>query len=244
MTQPIEQRVNYHPDPRESTNSDRKVISRYKFITSKVNFKDKVVLDLGCSGGFFTFKISKVARKVIAVDGDPEIIKRNRALQKELAITNIEFICSEISPDTIKGIGEVDITLFLSVFHHMLTASDAYDWNHGVSSEYIGKILSTLNQNTSTIVFEMGEVNEGYEWCERMPKDSLDNKNFVLEKVFQGAFNDVDVYNRLQNINFINSSIVSKLGRAFKRDTKIISIIKRLSQFDSRDLRKIYIGKK
>ena len=244
MTQPLQQRINYHPDPRSVKNSDRKVMSRLTFITSKVDFKDKVVLDLGCSGGFFAFELSKVARKVIAVDGDPEIIKRNRALQKEMAITNIEFISSEISSDTIEAIGEVDITLFLSVFHHMLTASDAYDWNFGVNSDDIDKMLSTLNQNTSTLVFEMGEVNEGYEWCERMPQDSLDNKNFVIEKVFQGAFTDVDVYNRLQNINFINASIVSKLGRAFKRDTRIISIIKRLSQFDSRDLRKIYIGKK
>jgi len=244
MTQPIDQRVSYHPDPRTATKSDRKVMSRLAFITSKVDFKDKVVLDLGCSGGFFAFEIAKVAKKVIAVDGDPEIISRNKVLQKELGRSNIEFICAKISADTIKRVGEVDITLFLSVFHHMLTVSDAYDWNHGVNSDDISEVLSALNQYTSNLVFEIGEVNEGYEWCERMPKETIDIKKFVLKEVFKDAYLDVNVYNRSEDINFFNLYIVSKLGRAFKRDSRIISIIKRVFQFDARDFRKIYIGKK
>jgi len=244
MTQPIEQRLNYHPDPRDELMSDRKVMSRLSFILSKVDFKDKVVLDLGCSGGFFSFEIAKVAKKVIAVDGDKEIISRNKILQNELGIKNIEFICSNISVDTIESVGEVDTTLFLSVFHHMLTASDAYDWNQGVDTNDLSKMLSTLNEQTSNLVFEIGEVNEGYEWCERMPKESLDSKKFVLEEVFRNAYQEVEDYNRLEDISFFNIHIISKLGRAFKRDSRLISILKRAFQFDARDFRKIYIGTK
>ena len=126
----------------------------------------------------------------------------------------------------------------------MLTVSDAYDWNHGVNSDDISEVLSALNQYTSNLVFEIGEVNEGYEWCERMPKETIDIKKFVLKEVFKDAYLDVNVYNRSEDINFFNLYIVSKLGRAFKRDSRIISIIKRVFQFDARDFRKIYIGKK
>ena len=122
--------------------------------------------------------------------------------------------------------------------------SDAYDWNQGVYTNDISRMLSTLNQHTSNLVFEIGEVNEGYEWCERMPKASLDSTKFVQEEVFKSAYREIDVYNRLEDINFFNLHITSKLGRAFKRDSRIISILKRVFQFDARDFRKIYIGRK
>ncbi|MDC0225496.1 class I SAM-dependent methyltransferase [Gammaproteobacteria bacterium] len=244
MTQPIDQRLNYHPDPRESDKSDRKVLSRFSFIASKIDLKDKVVLDLGCSGGFFAFEISKIAKKVIAIDGDKEIIERNKSLQSELGIKNIEFICSNIDKNILDSIGNVDVTLFLSVFHHMLTMSDAYDWNNGLESDDIRDMLTTLNDNTSALVFEMGEVNEGYEWCVRMPNESKDHQQFVIKEVFRKSYKNIDTYKRLEEINFFNTHFVSKLSASFKIDSRIISIIKRIFQFDARDFRKIHIGKK
>ena len=244
MTQPIIQRMNYHPDPREVNNSDRKVKARLDFILSKLDFKNQVVLDLGCSGGYFAFEIAKVAKRVVAIDGDPEVIKRNKALQLELDISNIDFICSPISAEAIAEVGEVDITLFLSVFHHMLTMSDAYDWNNGLNSDFLKKMLLTLHKFTSNLVFEIGEVNEGYEWCERMPVASASNENFVVQEVFGASYKNVDMYPGPVPVNILNKNIISKFGKAFSRDSKLVSILKRIFKFDSRDLRKIYVGKK
>ena len=244
MTQPIYQRMNYHPDPREISTSDRKVKSRLDFILSKVDFKNKVVLDLGCSGGYFSFELAKIAKKVVAVDGDHEIIARNKELQKELGIDNIEFICSSISAEFLANIGNVDITLFLSVYHHMMTISDAYDWNNAIDSEHRNKMLSKINQITKCLVFEMGEVNEGYEWCQRMPVSSKNNKDYVTNEVFKESYVNVNVYDGPVKVNLINKYLVSKLSQDFKEDTKLVSIFKRIFMFDARDLRKVYVGQK
>lgn len=244
MTQPINQRFNYHPDPRHSIKSDRKVLSRLAFISSKVDFQDKIVLDLGCSGGFFSFELSKVAKKVIAIDGDEEIIARNKSLQRELGIRNIEFIHSNINRDILSSVGKVDVTLFLSVFHHMLTSSDAYDWNNGLKFDEIKAMLEVLNKITSILIFEMGETNEGYEWCERMPKECQNNHEFIVTNIFKNDYKIIDYFQRHENINFFNSLFIAKLSSSFKIDSKLVSMIKRLCRFDSRDFRKIYIGKK
>ena len=244
MTQPIVQRMNYHPDPRAVSSSDRKVKSRLDFILSKVNFENKVVLDLGCSGGFFSFELAKIAKKVVAIDGDPEVIKRNRELQRELGINNIEFICSPISAELIADVGNVDVTLLLSVFHHMLTMSDAYDWNNTVDLEHRNQMLSALNETTSCLVFEMGEVNEGYEWCERMPALSADNDYYVHNEIFKKNYKDISVFDGPVNVNLINRYLISKLSQNFKEDSRMVSILKRLFGFDARDLRKIYIGRR
>ena len=244
MTQPISQRMNYHPDPREIFNSDRKVMARLEFILSKVNFKNKVVLDLGCSGGFFSFELAKTAKKVVAVDGDPAIIKKNKELQKELGIENIDFICAPISAELIANVGNVDITLFLSVFHHMLTMSDAYDWNNAVDLEHRNEMVSALNKSTSCLIFEMGEVNEGYEWCERMPLVSKDNKDFVYSEVFKNSYKKVSSFDGPVKVSSVNKYMISKLSQDFKEDSRLVSVFKRLFSFDARDLRKVYVGQK
>jgi len=219
-------------------------MSRLGFIKSKLDFTDRVVLDLGCSGGFFAFEISKIARKVIAVDGDPEIIERNKSVQNELRRENIDFVCAPISAETISNIGTVDITLFLSVFHHMLTVSDAYDWNRGVNSAHIDSMLTAVNRCTSTLVFETGVATEGYEWCARLPRLSCPLETFVINDVFRGAYATVAVYQSPVPVNWVNKYVISRLGRPYEEDSRTISYLKRFFRFDSRDLRKIYIGSK
>jgi len=244
MTQPLQQRANYHPDPRVRGGSDRKVFSRLDRIKSKIDFKDKVVLDLGCSGGFFAFELAKTAKKVIAIDADSEIIERNRNIQNELELNNVEFVCAPITAETILKIGKVDITLFLSVFHHMLALSEAYDWNNGMNPQAADSVIAAVNGVTDTLVFEIGYPNEGYEWCERLPHYGPDWDTFVINHIFQDRYQSVEASAPVLELNWLTRHLLSRLSTPYKRDTRLIQIIKQLFRYDSRDLRKIYFGQK
>lgn len=244
MTQPLSQRIQYHPDPRDLSTADRNVLSRLKLILERVDFKGRTVLDLGCSGGFFSFALAESARKVIAVDGDAAIIERNRKLQSELGARNIEFLHANITKEILDHIGPVDITLLMSVYHHMLTISDAYDWNQGIDKKKTDGMIDKLNQQTNTLVFEIGYPNEGYEWCARLPRYEPNWDTYVLDNVFRGFYRSVEVEAPAIEKSWINDNIIAKLSSSYKQDNIVISKLKSFFNFDSRDYRKIYIGKK
>lgn len=244
MSQPLLQRLNYHPDPRYLAIADRKVAARLDLIKSKVDFKNKVVLDLGCSGGFFSFSLTKEAKKIIAIDGDPEIIERNKKIRKDLAIENIEFIQGTISRELIDNLEKIDVTLFLSVYHHMLAISDAYDWNQYLDANSRDAFIDALNCKTDVLIFEIGYPNEGYEWCNRLPSYEPNWDEYVKQSVFRGKYKNVEVDLPSIKINWFNKNIVSKLSTPYKEDSYFIEKIKALFRFDARDLRRIYFGKK
>lgn len=112
MSQSLAERLDYHGLSGEGGGQDRKCQRRLDLIKSNFNFENEVVLDIGCSGGFFTFALAQSAKRVIAIDGDMEVIQRNKQFQKSKGIENVEFIHSEITTDIIYEVGEVDITLF------------------------------------------------------------------------------------------------------------------------------------
>lgn len=242
MTQSIDERIAYHPDPRVSGVSDRKVTARLNLLLNEVDFHDKVILDLGCSGGYFSFQLAKVARKVIAVDGDKEVIERNKSLQVELGISNIEFICAPITEGLIDAVGAVDVVLFLSVFHHMLTGSDAYDWNTEMHTNSHLGLFYKISQHSSRLVFEMGEVDEGYEWCERMPPEAADIQLYVNEVLLNGRFNRVSMYDSPIKQAALRNYLFSALSKKYTRDSLLASRVKGLLKYDSRDKRKIFIA--
>lgn len=242
MSQSLQERLSYHPDPRCAGGSDRAVDARLNLIQTKVDFRDKVVLDLGCSGGMFSFALSRIAKKVIAVDGDREVIERNRIIQKELGITNLEFLHARIDADFIKSLGPVDVTLFLSVFHHLLAVSDAYDWNAGVTRSDAAEVIQAIHDATRVLVFEIGYPNEGYEWCARLPDYGKDWNRFVLDAIFQGRYKLVETLQPDIRLSWINRTIISRLGTPYQEDGLWLQRLKSAFRFDPRDLRKIYVG--
>ena len=244
MSQPISQRIGYHPDPLNKSSSNRSVNKRLQTITSNINFTNKIVLDLGCSGGFFTFSLASLAKKIIAVDGDEEIIKRNKEYQKKLGIKNIEFIHANISKELIDSLEDIDITLFLSVYHHMLTHSNAYDWNLKQDSIKNEQFLKELRKKTNIFIFEIGLPNEGYEWCELLPDFGLNWDEYIKTTIFKKDFPKISTYQPIKKSGLLHTFISHKLSFNYKEDSRLIQKIKRIFKFDSRDFRKIYIGKK
>ena len=242
MTQSLEERLGYHPDPRQPGRGHRPTEPRLDLIKSKVDFRDRKVLDLGCSGGFFSFELAKIARQVIAVDGDAEVIERNKAIQRDLGITNIEFVHASIDADLVHRVGPVDVTLLLSVYHHMLTRSAAYDWNADATTRASGDVIDAIADETQVFIFEIGLPNEGYEWCARLPDFGPDWAEYVRRTIFRGRFGKVEAVRPRTRMSWINRQLVSKLSRPYKEDGIFVQRIKSALRYESRDFRTVYFG--
>lgn len=243
MDQSLAHRMNYHPDVRESSiKSYRKVKERFDLIKSRVDFKNKVVWDLGCSGGFFSLSLASQVKKVIAVDGDLAIIEKNKAIQHELGIKNIEFIHANIDSELIDGLEPADVTIFLSVFHHILTTSTEYAWNKEATMSSASHLIDSINARSNTLIFEIGYPNEGCPWCEDLPNYGDDWDEYVINHIFRDCYRSVEKLNPEIKLNWYKKAILSKLSKPYQRDSLFVQRIKSLFQFDPRDYRKIYFG--
>jgi SAM-dependent methyltransferase len=249
MTQRFHERLQYHPELRKRSawysgrllgHSTRKVDQRLTSILNKVDVKGKVVADLGCSGGFFCFRIAEVARHVWGVDADARIIERNRLLARDHGFNNVTFLHSDISPRLMNSLPKLDVTLFMSVFHHMLTASEAYDWNRVIDvSESIG-ILRAVSARTNILVFEMGYPNEGYEWCDRMPAMVPNPREWITDLLLRD-FGKVDVI-PAPAYSGLTGTVRHHLARRWSGHNYLARVLNRLLALDPRDGRDIFVA--
>ena len=69
---------------------------RWKLIRSSISLKNKVVLDIGCATGYFSFKaIQNGAFSVVAVDSDSAAIEVCRAAAHVFSVHNASFRCED-----------------------------------------------------------------------------------------------------------------------------------------------------
>lgn len=237
--------LGYHPkideDVSPRVRAQRDMKSRLNLLLSEVDFKDKVVLDLGCSGGYFSLSLAKHAKKVIAIDGDEEIIKRNIGEAERLGINNVEFICAEITPDLVSSFQKVDVVVFMSVLHHMMGASGIYDWCAPSGQKNISLLLGAIRNNSEIFIFEMGEsVSQKENWEILLKKVVPNLDDWIVSEVFGKSFSAVKrlpgvAYNRwpFSRFNSLGGwAQKTKIGRVFCHQTGI----------DRRDFRTIYVG--
>ena len=84
MQNTTDNRFQYHPDPEELLSraslvrSRRRVDHRKAEIMEFVELRVKSLLDLGCSGGYFGFSLAETVKSYHGIDGDRELIVRNR----------------------------------------------------------------------------------------------------------------------------------------------------------------------
>jgi SAM-dependent methyltransferase len=75
------------------------------------------VMDL-CSGdGWFTLQIAKVARRVIAIDIDPDLLEVARHRLTESGVTNCDFVTGNAYDLARLVLGPVDLVFMANAFH-------------------------------------------------------------------------------------------------------------------------------
>jgi SAM-dependent methyltransferase len=235
MTQSIRERLEYH-----SNSVGRNLDSRLALIFDEVELSDTSVFDLGCSGGGFVFGLAPYVKKICGVDGDAEIIKNN--IERSAVNANssaIEFINETLSPE-MSFLIKHDITIFLSVFHHMINGSNAYDWNNGSSLEYALKTVKTIRANTNVLVFEVGLPSEGYDWSFKLPFSNSDLHSWVEQNIFDESFEVESFVN--PSLRGVVGSIKRQVLQYTSHGSRLASLVKRFLGWDVRDLRPIFIG--
>lgn len=187
---PQEAREAYHPnfDPAGRLEGGKRDFqARLEILRSAVDFTGKRVLDLGCSGGFFTFSLSRHAAFVTGIDADRHLIERNLRLAEELDYGNVDFVCDTITPETLTGLGDYDVVLFLSVLHHMIAGSSTYDWNPRPSGQ-LPRLLEALREAGDVLIVEMGRTDEGFAWCDELSRKIGEPNCWIPENVFGNAY--------------------------------------------------------
>ena len=234
--------MDYHPTHRAGPwHSGRRVAGRLRTITDAVDFAQKSVLDLGCNGGYFSLALADQARQIVAIDGEAELIRLNIAKQADLGIANIEFQHALITPDLSAGMPEFDIVLFLSVFHHMLCASDAHDWNTETERTAAMAVVAALRDKARILVFEMGYPWEGYDWSPKLPPMD-DPCDWVEENIFGPGF-EVEILPPPAYQGPIGMLREAAAPTA-RRTSTAARFVRRSMRIDPRDGRHIFVGRR
>lgn len=245
MSISIESRERYQPrvdSEGQFVGGERDYQRRLEIIESEVDFSGKRVLDLGCSGGFFTFSLASKAKEIVAVDADPHMIERNNKANEKLGYDNITFLNREITPAFLEELPKFDVVLFLSVFHHMITGLSTYDWTDSAGSENAFSVLEQIRKTADIVVFEMGGTDEGFHWCNELAARVRAHDKWVTTNVFSSEFRDVKklrgaAYSRWPFNKLPSLRKIVPVNRYGKRMLREISV-------DIRDFRPIYFGKK
>lgn len=183
----------YHPrlnDEGQFSGGRRDSQGRLRLIQSIVDFRGKSVIDLGCQMGFFSLSIAQEAASVLAVDASEDAISECRARADRLGSRNIRFLCAPITAELLDDLPRADITLCLSVLHHIVAHSSTYDVNQHTKPE-IPDLLRALQKLSNTLIFEMGEITEKADWVHPLRQLMPDQDAWIREHVFSDAYESV-----------------------------------------------------
>jgi hypothetical protein len=118
--------------------------------------------------------------------------------------------------------------------------SGTYNWSKALSLPDTLGLLSQIRRLGNRFVFEVGQRDEGFEWCDDVARLSPDSPAWIDEHVFGDNFNSVRIlkgagYSRFPFNVFPWLRKTIPANRYGKKILKILGI-------DIRDFRNIYIG--
>lgn len=235
MSQDLYDRINYHSNTQIARSTSRRI----KLVKKCMNFENKVVFDLGCSGGFIAESLTE-AQKVVAVDADEDVILSNSKRSVNCHNSNIEYRLGDLLNLDLTSEKRIDVILMLSVIHHLFKGSEAYSWNCGNQIDTVIDKLKQLTNFSDTFILEVGMPYEGYDWCSTLPY----NDSNVGEWLHCNLFGKEWTYRRINDATLIEKCIKNTLITRFPHGTKGSNVVKKLLRMDIRDLRPIMIFQK
>ena len=140
----------YHPNyfNQDESTAIRKDCQKRLDIIKQYVVQNSTLLDVGCSGGYYSFGLADVCSNIVAIDNDKRLVELCNKLKAENKIKNIQFN----SKDIILGICcDYDMTLYMSVHHHVIRR---------VGMERANNVLMEMSRNTNKMIFDMGQKDE------------------------------------------------------------------------------------
>lgn len=153
--------VPYQPDPFDIVDNiavDRDqdaTRQRWELIRPYLPTQPFTALDVGCNLGFFSFMLARSgADHVVGMDierGPLLIAEKLKVLGR---VSNVGFITVNLDHNNVHLLGEYDVILFMSVFHHLV---DAHDMT------VAKRVLSGLIARTrKVLIFETGQGDQTF----------------------------------------------------------------------------------
>jgi SAM-dependent methyltransferase len=122
------------------------------------------LLDLGCGEGLFALEAALHGAEVTAIDGRDERMSAGRALARELALTNLQFIKADVRSHPFDAHGTFDSVLCLGLLYH-LDAPDLFE---------VAERAARATGSPDQLVRHEGSTYRGWRYREHRPEDAED----------------------------------------------------------------------
>lgn len=156
--------MNYHPDyfNKEEKKSLR-VGCKERLNNIRQHVRPGALFDIGCSNGYYSFGLSDICDRILAVDREQTLINQCNDKKKEYDVKGIKFKTMNITYNSIEGMWTN--VLYLSIHHHVIAQ---------LGYEAAAKLLMYISMYGKVMFFDMGQKNEkgceGYNWWKMLPE--------------------------------------------------------------------------
>lgn len=190
--------MSYHPNFFKPSKSKRSsCFDRLDLI--KGHISKGSLLDIGCSGGFYSFGLNGRCSPIVAFDYVEDLIKECLVIQKKYN-TGIDFRVASLTADFVKDSGPWENVLYMSIHHHIITQ---------FGFDKAAEMFSDLSKHCLRMFFDMGQKNENcreHKWWQLLP-EIKDQEKWLVDYILSNTeFVDIDV---------IGSSSVHGVNRFF-----------------------------
>ena len=141
---------------------DESTVKRWQAIENELQRKEGSVLDIGCNMGFFTFQMAQRGFFCLGVESEGLPYHICNLIKEVGGFDNAAFLKGTVNKAFCRSLPTVDITLFLSVFHHLVRQSGL--------KEATDLITALMGRTRSVLFFETGQSNEpNVSWARYLP---------------------------------------------------------------------------
>lgn len=142
----------YHPDYFKTQGAHRVDCEhRLEMIEKVFGYSVPSILDVGCSGGYYSFGLRKKAIRIDAIDREKDLIDGCKEIAKREGVDNIVFEQIALADYLLIRPPLHAVCLYMSVHHHVI---QAHGW------EMANYMLRHLSVNSPMMFFDMGQYNE------------------------------------------------------------------------------------
>ena len=123
---------------------------RLEYISSRLEIKNKKILDIGCGGGILSEELSKMGAKVTGIDSSKKSINiaKKHAKEQNLEIEYIEGSILDVS-----SLGNYDCVVCFEMIEHIHEPKKLIEKIATITQKKSHLFMSTINRNLKSFIF-------------------------------------------------------------------------------------------